>query len=41
MHDEASDEVEIAAWIDVVGNAGRHDGEDCCGALAADVEPGK
>ena len=39
VDDELRDEMEIGAWVDVVGDARRDDGEDACGALAADVEP--
>ena len=39
--DEARDQVEVGAWVDVVCDAGRDDRQDGGGALAAEVEPGE
>ena len=39
VDDELRDEMEIGAWVDVVGDARRDDREDARGALAAEIEP--
>jgi len=41
LDDVPSDEMQIRTRVDVVGDAGRDDGQDGGGALTADVEPGE
>ncbi len=41
VNDELGDQVQVGARIDVVRDASGDDGEDGCGALSAEVEPGE
>ncbi len=41
VDDELGDDVQVGSGTDFVSDAGREDGEDGGGTLAADIEPGE